>query len=211
MREDNGEAFDAGTGRADLYERLAGLLEYPDETWRGGLELCLKGALAAGLDGLDEFDRKLDGLSLPELQERYTQTFDLNPVCTLEVGYHLFGENYKRGIFLAKLRETEAPFELGQQRQLPDYLPVLLRLLVRLDDKELRTTLIVQCMLPALEKMIEALAQAENPYGTLLSSIRDLLAAEVPDSEVQVAVQQFADQTAIPGLYQISSSTVAKW
>ena len=55
----------------------------------------------------------------------HTRTFDLNPVCTLEVGYHLFCENYKRGEFLANLRATEAPFELGQEFQLPDYLPVL--------------------------------------------------------------------------------------
>lgn len=165
-------------------ESLAELLEYPDETWSGRIVRCrhtLAGASGSSLAELERFCSALAGLSLDELQERYTQTFDLNPICTLEVGFHLFGENYKRGIFLAQLRQTESPFALGQARQLPDYLPVMLRLLQRLDDRELREDLVSECMLPALAKMIEAACKADSPYVSLLRLVSEGLAMEGSD------------------------------
>ena len=88
----------------NLYTILACLLEYPGDDWAERLEraesLCLPGS-SHGL--LREFLRDVQATPVPLLQESYTQIFDLNPVCTLEAGYHLFGENYKRGLFLANL------------------------------------------------------------------------------------------------------------
>ncbi len=109
-------------------------------------------------------------MSLIELQELYAQSFDLNPNCALEIGYHLFGEDYKRGEFLANLREAENAFELGQERQLPDYLPVLLRLLVRLDDDELRGALAGYCLIPGLKKIIAAFKD-QNPFVELIKAV----------------------------------------
>lgn len=158
----------------DIYYKLADLLEYPDANWDAKTARCASDAT------LDEFRSGVAKLSLNDLQELYTRTFDLNPVCALEVGYHLFGENYKRGEFLANLRETEAPFELGQEQQLPDYLPVLLRLLTKLEDEELRASLIAECLIPALGKMLRSLEQTDNPYRYLLRAVRAMLQAEVP-------------------------------
>jgi nitrate reductase molybdenum cofactor assembly chaperone len=140
---------------------LADLLEYPGEDWPRRLELIGE----PGDEALAEFSRQTESLPLAALQETYTLTFDLNPVASLEIGYHLFGENYKRGLFLAQLRETEAQYALDEQRQLPDYLPVLLRLLTRLDDLELREDLIAECLLPAIRKMKTALGSKENLYA----------------------------------------------
>lgn len=164
------------------YETIATLLEYPEPKWFSGLErfnAVVENENSEYRSNFCEFRSKVESLSVVALQELYTQTFDLNPVCTLEVGYHLFGENYKRGIFLANLRETESPFELGQDRQLPDYLPVLLRLLERLEPSEIRHDLIVECLLPALHKMIDALEKAKNPYGYLLKILRSFLHLEI--------------------------------
>lgn len=161
-----------------IYERLAGLLEYPNSNWKSRVTAC------AGGDAVIEFQSEVNSLSLSDLQELYTRTFDLNPVCALEIGYHLFGENYKRGVFLANLRRTEEPFDLGQEHQLPDYLPVLLRLLTRLGDEELCTALISECMIPAIEKMLRALAETDNPYRLLLQAVRTTLQSEVPVGSV---------------------------
>jgi nitrate reductase delta subunit len=158
----------------DTYNRLADLLEYPASNWESKIAAC------ADNDALTKFRSGIAALSLSDLQELYTRTFDLNPVCALEVGYHLFGENYKRGEFLAHLRETEAPFDLGQENQLPDYLPVLLRLLTKLDDEELRSSLISQCMVPAIEKMLTSFKGTENPYQFLLEVVCSTLQTEVP-------------------------------
>lgn len=163
------------------YEALADLLEYPNTAW------CSLSKPGTGLvsdvspeisDAFINFQTGVRTLSLSELQELYTRTFDLNPVCALDIGYHLFGENYKRGLFLANLRETEATFDLGQEHQLPDYLPVLLRLLTKLDDEELRGALIVDCMIPALEKMLKTLSEGDNPYRHLIMAVRTVLNSE---------------------------------
>src|SRR5690242_1791168 len=99
----------------NLYNALADLLEYPDHNWGDILDSCDR-AVASERPELaatfDAFYQTVRTLALTQMQERYTQTFDLNPVCTLEVGYHLFGESYKRGLFLANLRETETTFIL---------------------------------------------------------------------------------------------------
>jgi nitrate reductase molybdenum cofactor assembly chaperone NarJ/NarW len=176
------------------YKNLATLLEYPGCGWQSQLQLCarqLRAEHPAIIPLVEEFLVFFQELPVSAVQEKYTQTFDLNPVCTLEVGYHLFGENYKRGLFLANLRETESAFELGQDGQLPDYLPVMLRLLDRLEDEELRSAIIFECMIPALTKMIEATKTADSPYGNLLLIILSILECETridiesePESEM---------------------------
>src|SRR6185295_13689937 len=170
-----------------LFETLASLLEYPT----GDLNLRVERAKQWLTIQKPEvavqfisFRRKIRAFSVDKLEELYTQTFDLNPVCTLDIGYHLFGENYKRGELLAKLRETEAPFELGQANQLPDHLPVLLRLVAKLEDQELRLALIGEILIPALAKMLEALGQTDNPYRDLIEVISNALENEVPEESV---------------------------
>jgi nitrate reductase delta subunit len=159
---------------AEPYENLADLIEYPDTDFDSKI------AAIAADDLLREFSSRIAALSLSEAQELYTRTFDLNPVCALEIGYHLFGENYKRGEFLANLRETEAPFDLSQENQLPDYLPVLLRLLIKIKDEDLRSSLISECLIPALDKMLTSLKESDNPYRFLLEALRTTLQSEVP-------------------------------
>src|SRR6266508_3084650 len=160
----------------DNYETFADLLEYPDDRWAARVESAR--AISGDCAALCDFIADVAPLPLSDLQELYTRTFDLNPVCALEIGYHLFGENYKRGEFLANLRETEALFDLGQEHQLPDYLPVLLRLLTKLEDDELRGALIGECMIPALGKMMKALGQGENPYRYLIAAVSEVLKSE---------------------------------
>lgn len=164
-----------------VYENLADLLDYPVADWQSRCDECkelLTAESASFVSQFSLFANETERISLSELQEVYTRTFDLSPVCALDIGYHLFGENYKRGVFLANLRETEAPFDLGQEHQLPDYLPVLLRLLTKLDDEELRSALIVDCMIPALEKMLKTLSEGENPYRHLIAAVNTKLKSE---------------------------------
>ena len=192
-----------------LYEILASSLEYPGEDWNTRLERCKQWLTIQEPDVAVQFirfRRKVKDLSIDKLQELFTQTFDLNPVCTLDIGYHLFGENYKRGELLAKLRETEAPYELGQAKQLPDHLPVLLRLLAKLEDEELRRALIGEILIPALGKMLEALSQTENPYRDLIEVISNALKNEVPDAESA----SHGDAGGVPELYRISWKAPAR-
>ncbi len=167
-----------------IYVNLADLLDYPGADWQSRCNECkdlLRTESQLLVSQFALFASEAEVLSLSDLQELYTRTFDLSPVCALDIGYHLFGENYKRGVFLANLRETEAPFDLDQEHQLPDFLPVLLRLLTKLDDKELRASLIGECLIPALEKMLKTLSEGDNPYRDLIATINAVLKSEVGD------------------------------
>ncbi len=185
----------------DIYQTFADLLEYPNSNWDSKTSAC------ADIDSLIEFRSGIATLALSDLQELYTRTFDLSPVCALEIGYHLFGENYKRGVFLANLRETEAPFELGQEHQLPDYLPVLLRLLTKLDDDELRGALIVDCMIPALEKMLKTLSQGENPHRHLIAAVNEVLKSEAGIDSSEPAVHARKLRATLPVLQPAELAT----
>jgi nitrate reductase delta subunit len=191
-----------------LYEILASALEYPGKDWNTRLERCRQW-LTIQEPGVAvqfvSFRRKVRKLAIEKLQELYTQTFVLNPVCSLDIGCHLFGENDKRLEWLAKLRETEAPYELGQANQFPDHLPVLLRLLTRLEDEERRNALIVDRLIPALGKMLEALSQTNNPYQDLIEVISNALKNELPDPESS----EIGDAGDVPEAYRISSKSPA--
>lgn len=190
-----------------LYEILANSLEYPGGDWNTRLDRCKQWLTIQEPEVAVQFitfRRKVKDLSIEKLEELYTQTFDLNPVCTLDIGYHLFGENYKRGELLAKLRETEAPYELAQANQLPDHLPVLLRLLTKLEDAELRLALISEILIPALAKMLDALSQTGNPYRDLIEVISNALKNEVPEGTALGTGEE------IPELYRISSKASAR-
>ena len=191
-----------------IYESLAGLLEYPEADWIAQLENSRRLVVSENADlAIDflRFYKNVIPFTLSSLQELYTQTFDLNPTCALEVGYHLFGENYKRGELLASLRETESPYSIGQQHQLPDYLPVLLRLIVRLNDAELRQSLISECILPALRKMTDELSKGANPYRDLLKAVRGALKVEAPEIETPALPAGWERAESMPELYRISS------
>lgn len=194
------EAFETMAMKS-IYECLAGLLDYPDGDWRsliGSFVEIAANERAENFDALASFREAVKNMSLSELQEVYTRTFDLSPVCTLDIGYHLFGENYKRGVFLANLRETEAPFDLGQEHQLPDYLPVLLRLLTKLDDEGLRSALVADCMIPALEKMLAKLSEGDNPYRYLLGAVRATLQTQVGVDSCEPEARAFKVRASLP-------------
>ena len=161
-----------------LLASLAGILEYPTEDWNQRFEECKELSLLNtdfSTESFSEFCLKIRDLSLMELQELYTRTFDLKPMCALDVGHHLFGEDYKRGEFLANLRETEDPFDLGQKDQLPDFLPVLLRLLGHMENAELRSSLVAVCLIPALAKMKASFKDKEHPYKGVIVFVSDVL------------------------------------
>ncbi len=97
------------------------------------------------------------------LEEVYTGIFDLNPMWYPYVGYHLFGESYKRSTFLLALRERYRAqgFELGRP-ELADRLSVVLRFVAESGDEDERRELLVEGVIPALKRMTgKAATQAE--------------------------------------------------
>ena len=78
------------TARAHLHD-LARLFEYPDKSY---VQRCRDA-------GLNEFADEMANLTEPGIQELFISTFDWNPATSLDLGWHLYGDQYERGEFLA--------------------------------------------------------------------------------------------------------------
>lgn len=153
-----------------LFGTLAGLLRYPDESWPQRLETCassLRSEAPELVPLFEEFQGRVAGLSAEEMQEQFTRTFDLNPVCTLEVGWHLFGEQYERGEFLVKMRGLMRHFELAEDTELPDHLTHVLEVLGEM-DAESAQEFAAACVFPALDKMCASFREEGSAYESAI-------------------------------------------
>jgi nitrate reductase delta subunit len=120
-----------------------------------------------------DWNRLADTLAYPEngaapLQEAYVQAFDLDPACSLDIGWHLYGDRPERGAFLVMLRERMADAGLDEDGNLPDYLPTLLRLIGR-QDAQLAAAL-AALIAPAASRVLERLRLQENPFAAPLEA-----------------------------------------
>lgn len=135
---------------------IADLLRYPDAS------------VLAQAPSVPDFYAEIAHVSLEGMQELYTTTFDLNPVATLEVGWHLWGEHYERGRFLADLRDLQARLGIDDRGELPDHLTVLLPILAQAPDEELRENCV-----KAIDKILAPLEEHGNPYRHLLRAAKE--------------------------------------
>ena len=164
------------------YEQLAALLEYPTEDTAAVAGACrehLRVTCPPAAPLLDGLHAWLSDSSLEMAEERYTHTFELKPVCALDIGYHVFGEDCQRGAFLALLQESQQRAGLGDEVELPDHLPVVLRWLAHVEGTEEYCDMIQECILPSLAKMDESLADADNPYRGVLRAVAAVLEQDV--------------------------------
>ena len=173
----------------ERWDAVATLLGYPEESRRAGLlEACA--ALRAEADFPQEsvgiLDGFLRGTAPEELEELYTRTFDINPLCTLEIGWHLYGEDYARGAFLVEMRQTMRALGVEEGPELPDHLPSVLRALARMAEPQ--AEVFSQSFLqPALFKMIGSYTESNAPYHHLLRGVLAALEADFGPTDPNAA------------------------
>ncbi len=160
-------------------EVVGPLLAYPDAGYLDRLEQGCEALLLRCPEAarrLAAFAAQIRDKTLTELQELYTQTFDLNPVCALEVGWQLYGEDYRRGRFLAVMREQLQRHGVAESRELPDHLTHVMALLDRMEPDE-AAGFAQAFVAPAVKKMVAVLAGKQNPFADLLQALEALLPA----------------------------------
>lgn len=160
-----------------LFSRI---LDYPTQHLRKDVEQSLQkleGYDASSVRSMQKFSKNIQHLSLSQLQELYTQHMDFNPSCSLYVGYHLFGDSYKRSKFLVRLREIYRQSGFVEKgAELPDSLPVILHYFgEHTYDSEDSRLIIRDSLLPCLKKLKKVHQKANNIYSDVIQSLLAVL------------------------------------
>ena len=144
-------------GKLGHYGVAALLFEFPDVEYPQKVQeviRTLRKDYSEAAADIDYFLAQFPVDDVNAMQELYTRSFDVQAITTLDVGYVLFGDDYKRGELLVNLNRELREAEIQTRGELADHLPNVLRLLPRLGDQELINELVNELLVPALDSMI---------------------------------------------------------
>lgn len=166
--------------KASVLRGFAPLLLYPKDDykknavdWQKAVSLYY---VSAG-NLLQKFNQELALFTTSDLEELFTRTFDMAPVCCPYISAHIFGdENYERGKLMSGLmdRYSEIGFDYG--REMPDHVAVVLRFAGEIQGDELQE-LIEYVLSEPIKQMADGLSGSGNPYHWLFLSILQILEA----------------------------------
>jgi nitrate reductase molybdenum cofactor assembly chaperone NarJ/NarW len=204
-------------GRADLallYKITSILLLYPDDHVLAYLDDVAAALPAIGNSRartrLAQVVDWLASVRSTEAAAHYVSTFDHTRRRSLYLTYYRHGDTRTRGMALLALKHTyRSAGYPPPERELPDFLPLILEFAAAVP--EAGTRILVQCQ-AGLELLRRALHEAASPYRHLLDVLCDQLpalasrhltelrrlAAEGPPTE-QVGLEPFAPPEYITG------------
>ncbi len=139
------------------YRLLAPLFEYPLAGFPdrvNDIQDYLRGIYVDAAEELGRFVELLPADDLQTMQELFTRSFDVQAATTLDIGYVLFGDDYKRGILLANLNREHRAAGIDTGTELADHIPNLLRLMAVIEDEDVLHDLAYAILGPALLEMI---------------------------------------------------------
>jgi nitrate reductase assembly molybdenum cofactor insertion protein NarJ len=108
---------------------------------------------------LQPFTDVIGSVSKHELQDLYLRTFEVQSITTLDIGYVVFGDDYKRGELLVNLNKEHKTYGIDCGDELADNLSNVLKLVNVIDDPDLLDDLVNKIIAPALTKMIEGFGE----------------------------------------------------
>jgi nitrate reductase delta subunit len=159
------------------------LLSYPDEDLQKRLPLLADAvaSLSAGpaRAGFERFLAHVTATAARDLAEHYVSTFDRRRRCCLYLTWWTDGETRRRGHALAALKERYrlGGLELGN-RELPDYLPVVLEYAATGDLAD--GLAVLQEQRAGLELLRIALEEGGSPYSDVVAAVCSLLPGPSP-------------------------------
>jgi len=104
---------------------------------------------------LQPFTDVISTVSRYELEDLYLRTFEVQSITTLDIGYVVFGDDYKRGELLVNLNKEHQKYNIDCKGELADNLSNVLKLINVLEDSILLNDLINKLVTPALTRMIK--------------------------------------------------------
>lgn len=155
-----------------MYHDFAILVSYPGPDLFRALDAAIQ-ALAHKFPEsaamLEKFRDSTAPLTNGALEEMYIQTFEMRAESAPYVGHQIFGEDWRRGIFMAGLRDRYRALGISEGLELPDHLSTVLRCLEVQEIGE-KDELIGDCIIPAVRKILQAI-EGEGPYSQVLNAL----------------------------------------
>ncbi len=136
-------------------------------------------------------------LANPVPEEEYVALFELDPLCPLYLGSHVFEEPKTcaqaavsdRNSYMLELIGIYRHFGMVPNgKELPDYLPLMVEFLALTagSSDPLRARFIQEYLLPFLEPIRERLAELNSPYLHLLKVLERVLAYDLQTNATEV-------------------------
>lgn len=174
--------------KLDHYLLLSKLFEYPKQSLATSAEELLqfiKQNIPEQIENADAFYKAVKGRSIHEQQEYYMKTFDVKAIIALDLGYLIFGEDYKRADLLVNLQKEHKKAEIDCGTELGDHLPNILKLIARTSDDEFREELGFIISRPAIRFMLSKFKNFGNYYEQLLEILSYFLHADFNDEQLK--------------------------
>jgi len=160
------------------YNLIAELFRYPDENLLSHSKSLLdtvQKIMPEISDKLSGFISSIERSSVKEQQEYFMKTFDVKAICYLDLGYVMFGEDYKRAQLLVNLQKEHAIANVDCGNELADHLPNVLCLLAKTKNPEFIEELGFIITMPAVKFMITKFQNIDNYYKDLLEVLLYML------------------------------------
>ncbi|MBC8346109.1 MAG: nitrate reductase molybdenum cofactor assembly chaperone [Candidatus Marinimicrobia bacterium] len=166
----------------NLYSQLIPLVSYPEKGLLDAVKDIESSSLSKNINPeFNQFIHFINETELTDLQEKFTQTFDMNPATCLDLGWHLYGEAYERGAFMVKVRELLRDNQIEESSELPDHLTHVLSA-IQVLDKDDQKSFIKKYVQPAMKKILAGFGESDNPYKQAIQFINGILAERVPEN-----------------------------
>lgn len=153
--------------RLQKYSILAGLFDYPDQKTDDLIRLTsdiLYANYPAATNIFLQFQQTILGMDLHNREEYFINTFEVEALISMDLGYILFGEDYKRGNFLAMMQQEQISADNDLGSELADHLPNVMRLLPLMSEQEVAEELAYSIILPAIREILKKFENTDNVY-----------------------------------------------
>jgi nitrate reductase delta subunit len=174
---------------------LSALLTYPTQDLKSAVPeirtaLAEDGLLAEkNQHRLERIIDEIENNDLIDLQERYVLLFDRTRSLSLHLFEHVHGESRDRGQAMVDLQQLYEQHDLAPTRdQLPDFIPLFLDFVSRIDGKEARGLLNEPAHI--FEAIRLRLKKRKSMYSSIFSALQILAKSKPKASEVEAMLNE---------------------
>lgn len=204
--------------KLDHYIILADIFRYPDEKLgnrMNDLQSLVSEQLPEQVEKVNGVMDAFTKLNLLRQQEYYLKTFDVQAVCYLDLGYVLFGEDYKRAQLLVNIQSEHKVAGVDCGSELGDHLPNVLMLLAKTSDQSFAEELGFIITTPSVRFMLTKFKNVNNYYKDLLEVLlvflqRDFRGEQLEEYALSEQTFESAGDFAIPSAKSVICDTHCK-